>query len=73
MNQNLPLFNKKVCDIFAIRIRSFCISGKHQTLKVGEVQNTLNQKVDSKPSRTVDFASRFVMIIESMNFKLKFY
>jgi hypothetical protein len=36
---------------------------------VGEIQIPLNQKAGSKFSRTIDFASRFVMIIESMNFK----
>jgi hypothetical protein len=35
----------------------------------GEVQNILNQKNDSKSFRTVDFASRFVLLIKS---KLKF-
>jgi hypothetical protein len=42
-------------------------------MEVGEVQSTLNQKMGLKSSRIVDFASRFVMIIESVNFKLKFY
>jgi hypothetical protein len=28
---------------------------------------------DSKYFRIIDFASRFVMIIENMNFKLRFY
>jgi hypothetical protein len=42
-------------------------------VEVGEVQNTLNKKIGSKPLRTVDFASRFVMIVENMNFELKFY
>jgi hypothetical protein len=41
--------------------------------EVWEVQNYLNQKVGSKPFRAVDFASRFIMIIESMNYELKFY
>jgi hypothetical protein len=27
----------------------------------------------SKPFRTVDFASKFIMIIERTNFKLRFY
>jgi hypothetical protein len=36
--------------------------------EVGEVQNPLNQKLGSKPLRAVDFASRFVIIIESTNF-----
>jgi hypothetical protein len=38
----------------------------------GEFQSTLNQKISSKPSRIVDFISRFVMIIESMNLDLNF-
>jgi hypothetical protein len=33
----------------------------------------LNQKIGSKSSRTVDFASRFIMIIESTNFEFRFY
>jgi hypothetical protein len=39
----------------------------------GEVQSTLNKKNSSKSFITVDFASRFVMIIENMNFELRFY
>jgi hypothetical protein len=42
-------------------------------MEVGEVQNPLNQKVGSKSSRAVDFASRLVMIIESINFELRIY
>jgi hypothetical protein len=42
-------------------------------MEVGEVQRRLNQKVGLKPSGTVDFAFRFVIIIESMNFKLRIY
>jgi hypothetical protein len=38
---------------------------------VGEVQRTLNQKFGSKPFRTVDFALRFIIIIESMNLDTK--
>jgi hypothetical protein len=41
--------------------------------EVGEVQKDLNQKIDSKPSGVIDFASRFVIIIESTNFKFKIY
>jgi hypothetical protein len=47
--------------------------GKHQCKEVGEIQSTLNQKNGSKPFRAVDFASRFIMIIENMNFKLRHY
>jgi hypothetical protein len=38
-------------------------------MEVGEIQRDLNQKVGSKLSGAVDFTSRFVIIIESMNFK----
>jgi hypothetical protein len=42
-------------------------------MEVGEVQRSLNQKVGSKSSGTVDFTLRFVIITESTNFKLKIY
>jgi hypothetical protein len=32
-------------------------------MMAGEVQRALNQKVGSKPSRAIDFASRFVLLI----------
>jgi hypothetical protein len=38
-------------------------------LDAWEVQNPLNKKIISKPLRAVDFASRFVITIESMNFE----
>jgi hypothetical protein len=38
-----------------------------------EVQIPLNQEVGSKPSRAVDFASRFIIIIESMNLEFRIY
>jgi hypothetical protein len=34
---------------------------------------TLNQKIGSKSSEYVDFTLRFVIIIESSNFKHKIY
>jgi hypothetical protein len=37
--------------------------------EVRELQRVLNQKVGLKFSRTVNFASRFIIIIESINFK----
>jgi hypothetical protein len=37
------------------------------------IQSPLNQKLDSKSFRVVDFASRFIIIIESMNFEFRFY
>jgi hypothetical protein len=40
---------------------------------VGEVESTLNQKISSKSFITVDYVSRFIMIIESTNFEFKFY
>jgi hypothetical protein len=46
---------------------------QHQTQGSGELQITLNQKISSKFLKTVDFTSRFIMIIENMNFKLRFY
>jgi hypothetical protein len=36
----------------------------------GEVQSTLNQKVGSKSSRTVDFVSRFIFLIK-FKFKIR--
>jgi hypothetical protein len=42
-------------------------------LEGGEVQRVLNQKVSSKFFEAVDFASRFVIIIESINFKFRIY
>jgi hypothetical protein len=39
----------------------------------GEVQRLLNQKLGLKLFETVDFASRFVIITESMNFKLRIH
>jgi hypothetical protein len=39
----------------------------------GEVQSFLNQKLGLKSLRAVNFASRFIIIIESMNFEFKFY
>jgi hypothetical protein len=42
-------------------------------MEVGEIQRSLNQKVGSKLSGAVNFASRFVMIIESINLKFKIY
>jgi hypothetical protein len=44
-----------------------------EAFRSGEVQNPLNQKMSSKSYRTVDFVSRFVMIIENMNFELRSY
>jgi hypothetical protein len=41
--------------------------------EAGEVQRLLNKKVGSKPSGVVNFASRFVIITKSMNFKLKIF
>jgi hypothetical protein len=38
-----------------------------------EIQRFLNQKVSSKFPGIVDFASRFIIIIESMNFKFRIY
>jgi hypothetical protein len=35
----------------------------------GYVRAPSNQKIDSKGSRAVDFASRFIMIIESANLR----
>jgi hypothetical protein len=32
-------------------------------VEVGEVQSTLNQKIGSKSSRTIDFVSRFILLI----------
>jgi hypothetical protein len=46
---------------------------KYIITDAGEVQSPLNQKLSSKPLRAVDFASRFVITIESMNFEFKFY
>jgi hypothetical protein len=42
-------------------------------MEVGEIQSTLNKKIDSKSSKIVNFVLRFVIIIESMNFELRFY
>jgi hypothetical protein len=42
-------------------------------MDAGEVQNPLNQKLSLKPLRAVDFVSRFVITIEIMNFKFRFY
>jgi hypothetical protein len=41
-------------------------------MEVGEVQSPLNQKLGSKLLRVVDFASRFVITIESMKFEARF-
>jgi hypothetical protein len=41
-------------------------------LKVGEVQNPLNQKLGSKLLRAVDFTSKFIINIESINFEFRF-
>jgi hypothetical protein len=38
---------------------------KDMKKEVGEVQSTLNKKNGSKPSRTIDFASRFILLIKS--------
>jgi hypothetical protein len=53
-------------------------SGYHTLMEpvyeeAGEVQRLLNKKVGSKPFGVVNFASRFVIITKSMNFKLKIY
>jgi hypothetical protein len=39
-------------------------------VEVGEVQSILNQKISSKSSRTIDFISRFVLLIKS-KFKIR--
>jgi hypothetical protein len=41
--------------------------------EVREVQSLLNKKLGSKSLRAVDFASRFVIIIESTNFEFRFH
>jgi hypothetical protein len=40
-----------------------------QSTEVGEVQTPLNKKSSLKLFRAVNFISRFVMIIESINFE----
>jgi hypothetical protein len=39
----------------------------------GEVQIPLNQKLSSKLLKAVNFVLRFIITIESTNFKFKFY
>jgi hypothetical protein len=47
------------------KIYNFYFSIKITITEVGEVERFLNKKVGSKPSGVIDFASRFVLLINS--------